>query len=227
MPELLLLVSTAGALAVGALAGWYGAQRLGRGERKRWERALQLAIDEARTDPLTKLWNRRAFDEQLAIQVAVAERYGTPCAIVLIDIDELKAVNDRAGHHAGDATLQQLADLLRDSSRAADLVMRIGGDEFALLLPQTDLAGALTVATRIIERVAVPRRETTSGAAAPPFDLRVSLGVAAYRRDEPAADLVKRADQALYHAKQTGGHRVCAHDGEAVTLHRSIDKSIL
>lgn len=226
MPDLLLLASTAGALMVGALAGWIFAQRRIADERNRWQQTLQLSLDEARTDHLTQLWNRRAFDEQLAIQTAVAERYGTPCAVILIDIDDLKSINDLAGHHAGDAVLKQLAELLRDGSRAADLAMRLGGDEFALLLPQTDLPGALVVAARILERVSDAQRGTTpSGALLP--ELRTSLGVAAHHREESAADLVKRADRALYHAKQTGGHRVCAHDGEVVVDQRSIDKSIL
>jgi diguanylate cyclase (GGDEF)-like protein len=226
MPDLLLLLSTAGGLVIGAIAGWLWAQKRNQREQARSKLALQQALGEARTDPLTKLWNRRAFDEQLAIQTAVAQRYDTPCALILIDIDDLKAVNDRAGHSAGDAALQQLADLLRDSSRSADLAMRLGGDEFALILPQTDLAGALIVATRIVERVAVTRRETTTGGAAP-LELRVSLGVAAHLRDEATADLVTRADQALYNAKHAGGHRIYMHDGEVAALHRSIDRSIL
>lgn len=226
MPDLPLLTSTACALAIGTLVGWLWARWQMGGERERWQRTLQLSIDEARTDPLTKLWNRRAFDEQLAIQTAVAERYGTPCAIVLIDIDDLKSLNDRGGHQAGDAALQQLADMLRDSSRAADLAMRLGGDEFALLLPQTDVAGALVVATRIADRLAAPQQESTT-VGTPPLELQASLGVAAHFRDETAADLVKRADLALYQAKQAGGRRVCMHDGAAVVDQCSIDKSIL
>lgn len=226
MPDLVLLVTSAAALGIGVFAGWSWAQRRFGVERERWEDALQRSIDEARTDPLTGLWNRRAFDEQLAIQTAVAERYGVPCALVLIDVDSLKSVNDRAGHEAGDGALRQLADLLRSNLRAADLAMRVGGDEFALILPQTDLAGAKFVAERLLARSQARQDQTTVGSN--PFELRVSLGVAAHSREESTTDLRTRADRALYQAKQAGGDRVCTDEGGQTTGdQRSIDRSSL
>jgi diguanylate cyclase (GGDEF)-like protein len=210
MPEPLLLVTAAACLAIGGVAGWLWARQAHRAESSRQRLALQRALDEARIDPLTGVWNRKAFDENLPIQAAISRRYGTPLALVLVDADDLKAVNDRYGHVAGDEVLRRLARLLRESLREADLLMRLGGDEFALLLPQTDLQGATAAAARIVassnERGAIPFSSPLEAGAAATLELRASLGVAELEPDEPPSELVKRADQALYRAKRSGGN---------------------
>jgi diguanylate cyclase (GGDEF)-like protein len=217
MPDALPLVTAIAGLAVGALAAWLGSRRARRALCRRHEHELQQALTAARTDPLTGLWNRRAFDEQLARETAVARRYDSGCAVVLIDIDELKAINDRHGHAFGDAALCRLADRLQSGSREADLAARFGGDEFALLLPQTDVHGAVCVALRFLKSLSEAEPAAATPGAAKARDvasgLRASLGVAAFLPDESAAELLRRADQALYGAKQAGGRQVWWHNG--------------
>ncbi len=154
----------------------------------------------ARTDPLAGLLDRRAFSERLEVELARAERYGTPVSLLLLDLDGLKRFNDRAGHEAGDAALLTLADSLRDGSRSADLGARWGGDEFVVLAPHTRRAEALELAERI--RASVASRSGTG--------VTVSIGVAT---TEPgmatdARDLEAAADLAVYEAKRRGGNRV-------------------
>lgn len=159
----------------------------------------------ARTDALTGLANRRAFDEAAEQEVQRALRYNTPLALVLTDIDRFKAINDRFGHHVGDQVLQHFARILSDSVRNIDLVGRWGGEEFAILMPGTDLEEAARAAERM--RLAVQD-------AVPPLDDReclytVSFGVAAFRTETPTiTSLLGRADAALYRAKDLGRNRV-------------------
>jgi len=154
----------------------------------------------ARTDPLTGLLNRRAFSERLQVELARAERYGTPVSLLLLDLDGLKRFNDRAGHQAGDAALLTLACSLRDGSRSADLGARWGGDEFVVLAPHTRTAEAMELAERI--RVSVASRSGTG--------VTVSIGVATTEpgKATSAAALELAADLAVYEAKRRGGNRV-------------------
>jgi diguanylate cyclase (GGDEF)-like protein len=237
MPDVLPLLTAIAGVALGALAAWLWSRRALRALSLHHEQQLQQALTAARTDPLTGLWNRRAFDEQLARETAIARRYDSGCAVLLIDIDELKSINDGFGHAVGDAALRRLADGLQSGSREADFAARFGGDEFALLLPQTDVAGALCVAFRFLKSLndaqaaaAIPGAGKAgtgkagtgkagtgkagtgkSGAAA--SVPRASLGVAALLPDESAAELLRRADLALYGAKQAGGGQVWWHNG--------------
>jgi diguanylate cyclase (GGDEF)-like protein len=217
MPEVSPLLSAAAGLAVGALVVWFWSRRRLSESLRRHERQLEHALTEARTDPLTGLWNRRAFDEQLALQAAVARRYDSGCAVVLIDIDELKAINDCFGHAFGDAALCRLAALLQSGSREADFAARFGGDEFAVLLPQTEARGALCVAFRFLTSLGEAETDGATkgahGAAAVSSVLRASFGVAAILPDESATELLRRADHALYRAKQAGGNRIWWHNG--------------
>ncbi len=158
------------------------------------EQALAALTQQARTDPLTGLANRRAFDERVADEVARAQRRAQPVALVLLDVDRLKPVNDTRGHAAGDALLQAVAALLRDQARTIDLAARIGVDEFALLLPETNHAGAVTLVQRLTDAAA--------GQHIAGYPVRCSAGIAVYPADGRTVEaLLRSADGALYRAK--------------------------
>jgi diguanylate cyclase (GGDEF)-like protein len=156
---------------------------------------------QSRTDALTGLRNRRAFDEDLDLEYDRSVRYNEPLSLVLLDVDEFKAYNDAFGHPAGDDVLREAARLLKASSRAVDLVARHGGEEFAVLLPRTGPEGALALAERF-------RRAVEAG----PWKIRaitVSVGVATLPFDSPSrSGLVSAADHALYQSKDAGRNRV-------------------
>jgi diguanylate cyclase (GGDEF)-like protein len=158
------------------------------------------------TDPVTGLRNRRYVSEFLSVEVLRAVRYHTPLAVLLLDLDLFKRVNDTHGHRVGDAVLQVVADTLRASLRATDLAGRYGGEEFLVVLPQTDLAGGAVLA----ERVRVAIEETAIDVAADTaLSVTVSVGVAALEgAAQTVEQLVERADAALYAAKDAGRNRV-------------------
>jgi diguanylate cyclase (GGDEF)-like protein len=162
-------------------------------ERERLEAKLGHL---ARTDALTSLPNRRAWDEELARELARAERNGEPLCVALLDLDHFKAFNDRHGHQAGDEHLKATALEWRARLRAADLITRYGGEEFAVILPATVADRAVEIVERL--RASVPLDET------------VSSGIAEWDRSESGAELVARADQALYEAKRAGRDRAVA-----------------
>jgi diguanylate cyclase (GGDEF)-like protein len=189
MPEAATVVLALAALVVGFLAGCLWSRGRTRREVSRLQEALRHAADEARTDPLTGIGNRKAFDERLQFLSALSHRHQTPFALVLIDVNDLKGVNDRDGHSAGDELLRRLSSALRESIRESDLVARLGGDEFAILLPQTTLEGAQALVSRLL---------TCDDANA---RFPVSAGIAAYRPEEAPDELIRRADEALYVAK--------------------------
>jgi len=155
---------------------------------------------EARIDRLTGLENRSAWDEQLAIEEARRSRYPRPVTIVCADLDNLKEVNDRFGHETGDRLIQAAAHLLRRQARIADRVARVGGDEFLILMPETDPAGAARFLARL--RSAVRRIRTDEG-----INLTLSLGAATAAQGEPLIDVVGRADAAMYAAKKRHARR--------------------
>ena len=156
---------------------------------------------QARTDELTGLPNRRALDEAIASAFAGAERSGRPFAIVMADVDRFKAMNDTFGHAAGDAILASFAHRLRAALRMPDRAYRYGGEEFCLVLPDTDSAGAHALAERARVRVALP-------ADAQMHALTASFGVAAWQPGDAIDSLFGRADRALYRAKKSGRDRV-------------------
>ncbi len=174
-------------------------------ELERVNESLLAALSEvsrvARTDGLTGLANRRSFDEQLRAQLARAHRRETPVALVLIDLDHFKDVNDRYGHPVGDQLLKEFASVLTNSVRENHLVSRVGGEEFALILPGASGADAQSVADRIREQAKAARLLTTG-----------SAGVAVFPEDGGTVnELLRAADWALYAAKRTGRDRViCA-----------------
>lgn len=153
------------------------------------------------TDPLTALANRNRVDEVLGVQSRRSSARGVPLSVIMVDVDHFKNVNDDFGHPAGDEVLIRLADILRTSVRETDTVGRWGGEEFIIILPETDVASAERTAERI-------RRTVSAADFGIDRPLTASLGVAGHGdRDDPAR-LVARADQALYAAKNTGRNRV-------------------
>jgi diguanylate cyclase (GGDEF)-like protein len=168
-------------------------------------RLHRIVERQARIDGLTGLANRRACEDQLAVELARAERFGGPLAIVITDLDDFKEINDRFGHPAGDVVLREFARTLEDGIRDVDLAARWGGEEFVLLLPGTDLDGAALVAERI--RRALESRLVLAPDGQP-IPVTASFGVAAYPDDSSSQALLAAADGALYEAKRAGKNRV-------------------
>ena len=168
------------------------------------EMARQEAERLARTDDLTGLLNRRAFHEVGGYLIAQARRHERPIAMLLVDVDLLKEINDNHGHVAGDAALQTIAEVLRRSGRRIDVVGRIGGDEFTVLMPDSTAEAASTLAERI--RAGVSELSVTHEGTEIP--LTCSIGVASGDAVESLEQLLRRADQALYGAKDAGRDRV-------------------
>jgi two-component system, cell cycle response regulator len=167
-----------------------------------YEEATRLSI----TDGLTSLWNRRQFDLRVGAEHQRGVRFAEPFSIILLDLDQLKAVNDSLGHQAGDALLIEVAHRLASGVRDVDLVSRFGGDEFGLVLPSTGVAGALRVAEKV--RAAIGGAPIDVGGGTP-VRATVSVGVASYPEHGPTGrQLVRAADAALYRAKAAGGNRV-------------------
>src|SRR5438270_6334989 len=160
---------------------------------------------QAMTDDLTGLVNRRRFIEALDAEIERARRFGSPLTIVLADLDNFKQVNDEFGHHGGDVVLRAFADLIRSHVRDVDVSGRIGGEEFAILLPETDRAGAARVAERMRKSLnAVPIAITEDHS----IHAASSFGVAEPVPDQSGHDLLRAADSALYRAKDEGKNRV-------------------
>jgi diguanylate cyclase (GGDEF)-like protein len=161
------------------------------------------------TDQLTELANRRVIMRRLEEEHARFQRSGHGYAVVMLDLDHFKAVNDSHGHAVGDQVLRAVAQELRDCQRRTDTLARIGGEEFLLLMPSTDIDGALAQARRICDRIAALKIATDAGE----LHITVSLGVAeALLSDASENALVNRADAALYRAKAAGRNRVEAAD---------------
>jgi diguanylate cyclase (GGDEF)-like protein len=161
----------------------------------------------AATDVLTGLANRRDFMCRAETEMLRTRRYNFPVSVMMMDIDHFKKVNDTWGHGAGDEVIRQVATIARDVCRVVDLVGRIGGEEFAVLLPQTAMNGALLVAERLRETVA---GRTVMLANGQTLNVSISIGVADMtHEDDELGRLLGRADAALYEAKQLGRNRVC------------------
>ncbi len=160
-------------------------------------RLLALAI----TDPLTGAFNRRQMDARLAESIAVARRGGRPVSALLIDIDHFKRINDERGHEAGDEVLKGLVRLVKERSRQIDLMFRMGGEEFVLLLPATAEPEAARLAEEL--RASIAAAPLLAGRA-----VTVSIGVAELREEDDRESWIKRADDALYAAKNSGRNRV-------------------
>ena len=179
----------------------YVASVIGREQRRAREEALRLS----RFDSLTGLHSRAYFASMVESEIQRAARSGRPFAMLMFDLDGLKAANDRFGHDSGDRLLQAVAEILRGDIRVTDVPARYAGDEFVLLLPETDLYGALRVAEKIrvdIARLALPHNGSVIRTSA-------SIGLVTYSEDGRSwAELIRRADLAMYEAKRRGRDQI-------------------
>ncbi|MEO9078864.1 MAG: GGDEF domain-containing protein [Rhodanobacter sp.] len=170
----------------------------------------------ARVDPLTGVKNRLATNEMMDYLLARAERNDQPLAVLMLDADHFKLINDRHGHAGGDQVLQEMVASIRPSLRESDVLGRVGGEEFIVLSPESDLSGALHLAERIRSAV----EATTLRVDGQPVQLTISIGVtAATPGERDAAAVFKRADTALYAAKRAGRNQVASRsvDGSAIS----------
>ena len=184
------------------LAEWLASQAAVALENARLHDVVQR---QAITDDLTGLVNRRRFMDGLGSEIERARRFGSPLAVVLADLDDFKRINDDFGHHAGDDVLRSFADLVRSHVRDVDVPARIGGEEFAILLPETTSADAARVAERMrhsLSIVAVPIGGNAT------VRVTSSFGVAQLRGQQSGDDVMRAADAALYVAKGRGKNRV-------------------
>jgi diguanylate cyclase (GGDEF)-like protein/putative nucleotidyltransferase with HDIG domain len=180
--------------------------------RRRMDSLIGRLSDAARTDPLTGLLNRRGFQESFDLELERSRRSERPCTLLVADLDHFKRVNDLLGHPAGDARLIKLAQILVAGKRRIDAAARMGGEEFALLLPDTDEHGGFVIAERL-------RHAARDVYSTEPVELTVSFGVASYPRHGTTGDqLLVAADQALYVAKELGRDRTALYRPE-VTAH--------
>ena len=169
------------------------------GNARRYGEARQLAD----TDALTGLHNRRTFHETLSREVARAQRYGRTLALIVLDLDDFKVVNDTHGHLAGDAVLAEVGERLRSVARSADVACRIGGEEFAVILPECVLADAEAFYQRLANAIST-RPISEIGA------VQFSAGIGELRPDDDSVSLFERADRSLYAAKDAGKNRAVA-----------------
>jgi len=178
---------------------------------RRNELLLAQLADEARTDPLTGLLNRRGFDEQATRELARAWTAGQSIALATFDLDHFKAINDRWGHVVGDRVLVHMARVLAGESRRIDIAARLGGEEFAVLMPGSDQAGAEAFAERVRRALAATDRPDMPAA-------RVSAGITATVAPLEVQTMLERVDHALYAAKRGGRDRTVAYEGPGLSL---------
>lgn len=166
---------------------------------------FRRVASQATTDSLTGIANRRSFDEEIALEWRRAHRIGDSFALVLLDLDDFKKVNDTHGHPAGDAVLRTVGEVLGSGVRQIDLAARYGGEEFVVLVPESDLKGATQLAKRLRLAVSKARTELPDGRL---LKVTASFGVAAKGELASAEQLIAAADEALYEAKRAGKNRV-------------------
>jgi diguanylate cyclase (GGDEF)-like protein/putative nucleotidyltransferase with HDIG domain len=177
-------------------------------QRSHVDRLIARLSDAARTDSLTSLLNRRGFEELYETELERARRSDRPLSVIVGDLDSFKAVNDRFGHAAGDRALERLSEILQTVKRRIDTAARIGGEEFAVIAPDTDHHAAYILAERI-------RREVRDSFQSEPFALTISLGIATFPRHGATAEsLIGGADEALYAAKKLGRDRTVVYNPE-------------
>jgi two-component system cell cycle response regulator len=167
---------------------------------------VQMSIEMAITDPLTGLYNRRYMESHLGSLMEQAIARKKPLTVLVLDIDYFKAINDTHGHDAGDDVLREFALRIKKSIRGIDLACRYGGEEFVVVMPETDLAVATMVAERLRRRIATEPFPIQDGSLS--VEVTISIGLSALGKDEDTAKILKRADAALYRAKRDGRNRV-------------------
>jgi len=188
-----------------------------------WSRRerMQELTRQASQDSLTGLKNRRRFEEDLRTELARSHRYGTPGAMLMLDLDQFKQVNDTLGHPAGDSVLTEIAGVLRRRARETDVVARLGGDEFAIVLPRCDLTEARSVATEVMTAI---RDQAPAGGKV--GSITASVGIAQFGIGQRLSyeALLANADAALYEAKAAGGDEVRVHADSAAVVQLSQSK---
>ena len=161
-------------------------------------------------DGLTHTFLRRYFLVRFREELSRSEEWGLNLSIIMVDLDRFKDINDSFGHLAGDVVLREVADILKKNVREIDLVARFGGEEFCILLPETDSAGAYAVAERIRKAV----NDYIIKAYDESIKITISMGISSFPRDSRVMeDLIESADRALYRAKREGRNRACVASG--------------
>lgn len=195
------------------LTGLYLLAYIGASVGREQRRARDAAIRLSTIDALTGLYNRTFFFTALEREIARSDRSGRAFCLVMLDLDDLKAVNDRHGHHAGDEVLRAVADVVRGGVRKIDVAARYGGDEFVALLPETDPTGGWVLAEKMRLTIA---EQGVAGLEPPPT---VSVGVVSYPADGRSADaLLMSVDRAMYASKRSGKNRVARPSGEPAVV---------
>ena len=203
----LLLVLKGGQAMDSSEFEWVNESLLVLGESLRRALEYEELFASARRDALTGLANRRVFDEQIKIKIDSARRSGRPLTMASMDLDRFKQINDNLGHQRGDQVLQQVAQVMADAIRSTDLLVRMGGDEFLLVMDDTDQQSARILAERIclaIDGLNVWADSETK--------LGISIGLAQWTKNEELDTWMERVDDILYHAKATGRSRVSLSD---------------
>ena len=180
---------------------WRYTERL----RNNVQQSLELAV----TDPLTGMFNRRYMETQVSILVDNASNRGKSLAVLALDVDHFKSVNDTYGHAAGDKVLIELANRVKEQVRSVDMPCRVGGEEFLVVLPDTDMTEAVVIGERL--REAIGSQPFNAGEVAPQLPITVSVGISGFENsNDTLENMLKRADDALYKAKAEGRNKVIA-----------------
>ena len=170
---------------------------------------LELYREESVKDPLTRIDNRRGFDQNLQDAINLSNEGSTSLCLIMADIDHFKKVNDKHGHLVGDNVLRMVASTFKKSVKGKDLVARIGGEEFAIILPNTPFDGAMKLAEDMrkeFTRYDLKKKNTGESLG----NVTLSFGVTRYNLGEPSEDFLNRADEALYQSKKEGRNKVTA-----------------
>jgi diguanylate cyclase (GGDEF)-like protein len=203
-----LLVAT---VVLGTLTHYLSLRRLVRSRTLELRQVIARLAEEksraeqlANNDPLTGVANRRAFYERAFAEIERAQRYGRPLCAIVFDLDEFKQINDRFGHPGGDETIRRAAEVIETNLRDADYLARVGGDEFAALLPETSREQATALAWRMLDHLRNQDLEIDGQR----VDITFSAGVASYQAGDSVDEWLKRADENLYHSKTHGRSQV-------------------